>query len=252
MLQQNIAKAAQWIHQAGHAIAFTGSGISVESGIPAFRGAQGLWSKYNPAFLDLHYFYDHPEESWRVIKEIFYDFMKDARPNDAHQALARLEARGLLKAVVTQNIDGLHQQAGSKTVYEYHGTTRNLICIHCEKTFPREKVVLEVLPPRCGQCNGLLKPNFVFFSESIPDAVHRHASYEASQTDLVLVIGTTGEVMPAGFLPFTAKEHGAKIIEVNTEESAYTQKITDLFLRGQAGPVLRELAGAVLKIRDPA
>jgi len=127
-----LEQAADALRRAKRAVAFTGAGISVESGIPPFRGPDGLWSRYDPQVLDLSYFHAHPLESWQVIKEIFYDYFGRARPNEAHKALARLEQAGYLQGVITQNIDNLHQEAGSRHVVEYHGTSRYLTCTACE------------------------------------------------------------------------------------------------------------------------
>ena len=206
---ENIASAAALIRAKGaRGMAFTGAGISVESGIPPFRGPGGLWHKYDPEFIELNYFYAHPERSWAQIREVFYDNWGGAVPNGAHKAVAQLEQEGCLHTVVTQNIDCLHQRAGSKHVLEFHGT---------------------------------LKPDFVFFSEGIPDDAFEGSFAAASGCDYVIVIGTTGEVMPACEVPREAKRHGAKIIEVNLQESAYTNSVTDIFLRGRAVEVMETL-----------
>ncbi len=242
-----IDSAAEIICEAKHVTAFTGAGISVESGIPPFRGPEGLWSKYDPIVLDISYFRMHPEKSWSVIKEIFYDFFGKAEPNNAHFALANMEKNGLLNAVITQNIDALHQKAGSKTVFEFHGTSEYLTCLDCGKKFLPKEISLEKLPPRCSQCGGLLKPDFIFFGEQIPPEAHAKSFREAEIADVFVVVGTTGEIMPASLIPREAKERGAVIIEVNTEKSKYTNSITDIFLQGKAGKVLKELSEKVMK-----
>lgn len=247
MKSKNILKAAQSIRASKFTVVFTGAGISVESGIPSFRGKNGLWSKYDPRYLDIEFFHTHPVESWKVLKQIFYEFMADAKPNPAHLAIALLEKAGYVKEIITQNIDNLHQKAGSRIVHEFHGSTRNLICVDCGKTVPSVNIDLENLPPRCDCCQGLLKPDFVFFSEMIPEKVSDLSFAAAGKSDVMLVIGTTGEVMPASFLPYTAKEKNkATIIEVNPDESLYTHKITDIFLKGKAGEILPELTAEVL------
>ncbi len=242
-MENNILKAAQAIKGSAYTIAFTGAGISVESGIPPFRGPEGLWNKYNPEILELDYFYRHPEKSWPVIKEIFYDFFGTASPNPAHKALAELEHRGLLKCIVTQNIDNLHQEAGSKVVHEFHGTCGRMVCLKCRKTYKSSDISLKKLPPVCPACKGLLKPDFIFFGENISTATYTASFEAAQQARVVIVIGTTGEVMPAGYIPLTAKKNGATIIEINTESSAFTGKVTDIFLQGKAA----ELMGKLLK-----
>ncbi len=242
-----IDSAAKIIREAKHVTAFTGAGISVESGIPPFRGPDGLWSKYDPIVLDISYFQTHPEKSWSVIKEVFYDFFGEAEPNDAHLALSALEKEGFLSAVITQNIDALHQKAGSKTVFEFHGTSEYLTCLGCGKKFLPKEISLDILPPRCSDCGGLLKPDFIFFGEQIPPEAHANSFREAEIADVFIVVGTTGEIMPASLIPREAKESGAVIIEVNTEKSKYTNSITDIFLQGKASKVLKELSGKVIE-----
>lgn len=248
MKSDSILKAAQSIRSSKFTVVFTGAGISVESGIPPFRGENGLWSKYDPRYLDLEFFHSHPAESWKVMKQIFFDCMANAKPNPAHFAIARLEQAGYVKEVITQNIDNLHQKAGSKIVHEFHGTIRTLVCVDCGKSVPSASIDLDQLPPHCHSCHGILKPDFVFFSEMIPQRVSDLSFAAAEKSDVMLLIGTTGEVMPASFLPYTAKEKNkATIIEVNPDESLYTPKITDIFLKGKAGEILPQLAEKILQ-----
>jgi NAD-dependent deacetylase len=241
-----IQKAAEKIKSARRLISFTGAGISVESGIPSFRGPDGLWSRYDPQVLDLSHFQRHPANSWRVIKEIFYDFFGKARPNTAHQALAQLETAEVLHGVITQNIDNLHQEAGSRDVIEFHGTSRRLTCLTCHQTWEFQPEMLTNLPPACPRCGGLLKPDFIFFGEGIPPLAYQQSMAEAQLADTWLVIGTTGEIMPASMLPIEARRNGALMIEVNLRPSNYTNTITDIFLQGKASEVLSALAEAVL------
>ena len=133
-MDELLKKAAQAIVKSRQIIALTGAGISVESGVPPFRGPEGLWSSYDPKYLELSYFHQHPEKCWRILKSIFYEHFAKAEPKDAHRELALLEKRGWLKAVITQNIDNLHQLAGSTEIIEFHGNTRDLICISCGAT----------------------------------------------------------------------------------------------------------------------
>jgi len=239
---ENILQAAELIRRSAHTTAFSGAGISVESGIPPFRGENGLWSKYDPAFLEIGYFLNNPESSWRLIKEIFYDFFGKARPNAGHYALARMEEKGFIQALITQNIDYLHQQAGSRAVYEFHGASRTLICLTCKRHFNSGQTDLSRLPPHCPHCGGLLKPDFIFFGEAIPEPASTLSYGEAEQADIFLVIGTTGEIMPAAMIPPLAKRHGARIIEINTQPSKFTRSITDIFIRAKAGEALSALA----------
>lgn len=237
-------EAVKLLKQSKHTTAFSGAGISVESGIPPFRGPDGLWSKYDPSVLDLNRFYRKPKATWEVIREIFYDFFGEAKPNKAHQVLAGMEQHNMVHAVITQNIDNLHQEAGSKNVWEFHGTSRNLVCIKCGKRYAANDIDLSQLPPRCT-CGGLLKPDFIFFGEQIPPKAYQKSVEEAENADVFLVIGTTGEIIPASFIPQEAKSNGVKIIEVNTEPSNFTNSITDVFLQGKGSEVFARLEKAL-------
>jgi NAD-dependent deacetylase len=236
-----LQQAADILRRSSHITAFTGAGISVESGIPPFRGADGLWSRYDPVVLDISYFHSHPKEAWEVIREIFYDYFGQARPNPAHYILAEMEKEGRLAAVITQNIDNLHQEAGSREVIEYHGNSQRLICPRCGTSYTPARVDLRHLPPRCEKDGEVLKPDFVFFGEPIPPEAARRSEEEAHAADVFLVIGTTGEIMPASLIPQVAKHNGATIIEVNPEPSNYTHTITDILLQGKAGEILPAL-----------
>lgn len=246
---KKIRDAASVIKDARRVTAFTGAGISVESGIPPFRGKNGLWNKYDPHFLDIHYFYSNPEDSWKLIKEIFYDFFGKAAPNDAHKALAWMEENGFLTDIITQNIDNLHQTAGSKTVYEYHGTSHTLLCTECGTSHKVNEVDFSRMPPICNRCReGFLKPDFIFFGEGIPEEAQRNSIMAAEESNVFLVIGTTGEIMPASMIPQIAKSKGAHIIEINTNPSNYTGRITDIFLQGEAGMIMGHLKDALENI----
>jgi NAD-dependent deacetylase len=244
-MENQIKKAADLILKSRFTTAFTGAGISVESGIPPFRGNNGIWTKYDPKSLEIAWFMSRPVESWNIIKEIFYDFFEEAKPNKAHLVLAEMERRALLGRIITQNIDNLHQEAGSREVYEFHGNSKRLVCLDCRKFYTVTEISLDHIPPTCRQCGGLLKPDFVFFGEGIPQTALA-ASYEAATiSDVFLVIGTTGDVMPANQIPYLAKSAGCKIIEINTEPSNYSGDITDIFIRGKAVETMEKL-GAVL------
>ncbi len=244
-----IQEAAKLIKNAKHVTAFTGAGISVESGIPPFRGEHGLWSKYDPMVLDLTYFFQDPKASWTVIKEIFYDFFGEAQPNGAHTGLAELESMGMLQEIITQNIDNLHQEAGSTVIHEFHGNAQKLICTSCKITYPASEVNLNILPPLCAKCNSLLKPDFIFFGEGIPQGAYHASILAAEKSDIFIVIGTTGEIMPACQIPIIAKQNGTKIIEINPEESKFTTTITDVFLKDKASVVMHQIV-KLLKIKD--
>jgi len=238
-------ESANLIRNSKKTVAFTGAGISVESGIPTFRGPNGLWSRYDPKILDIDYFTLHTKEAWQKIKEIFYDYMQNVKPNTAHYFLAELEAKNMLTAVITQNIDNLHQEAGSKNVIEFHGTAKNLVCMNCYKKYDKDEIDLSDLPPVCPSCWGVLKPDFVFFKEPIPKKALEQSLILAQECDLMIIIGTTGEIQPASQIPVLAKQNGAKIIEINIEKSNYTDTITDIFLQDKATVCAKELKKAL-------
>lgn len=240
-------KAAEAIRSARRAVGFTGAGISVESGIPPFRGEGGLWNRYDPALLQLDHFLSSPDSSWKVIREIFYNFFGTAVPNAAHRGLAELERLGLLKAgVITQNIDNLHREAGSRTVHEFHGTAGRMICLSCREKRPSGEVDLQRLPPTCPDCGGLLKPDFIFFGEGIPEDVSAASFREAEDADLFILVGTTGEVMPACLIPSLAKQNGATVIEINVETTNYGRRgVTDIFLQDKATTAMNKLFEAL-------
>ncbi|UCB44778.1 MAG: NAD-dependent deacylase [Spirochaetota bacterium] len=238
--EEAIRDAARLISAAKYLIAFTGAGISVESGIPPFRGEQGLWSIYDPEHFEISYFISHPEECWATLKKIFYERFEKASPNEAHNVLSRLEKHGLLKAVITQNIDNLHRRAGSTNVVEYHGSSRELVCLECKKHYEVDPILINKPQMRCS-CGGLLKPDFVFFGEEIPQKALQAVWCETAKTDLMLIIGTTGEIFPASQIPIEAKCSGAKLVEINVEPSNYSDGITDIYLEGKASEVLKDL-----------
>jgi NAD-dependent deacetylase len=240
-------KAADLIRHSRHVTVFTGAGVSVESGVPPFRGENGLWNEYDPITLDLKNFYKNPEESWVTIKKIFYDYFGKAEPNAAHRVIARLEADGYVQAVITQNIDNLHQEAGSKNVFEFHGNSRELVCTECGAKYPVTEEILQKLPPNCEKCGEILKPDFVFFGEAIPDQAEKLSFEEAEKADLFIVIGTTGEVQPASLIPVVARSKGAKIIEINIKKSNFTDDITDLFIQEKASLAMKKIEAELYK-----
>ncbi|OYT13241.1 MAG: RNA polymerase subunit sigma [Bacteroidetes bacterium 4572_114] len=223
--------AANYIKDSKYLVAFTGAGISVESGIPPFRGAEGLWSKYDPQVLDLGYFHQNPLESWEVIKEIFYDFFGNAKPNPAHIALAQLEKMGILKCVITQNIDNLHQAAGNTIVHEFHGNSQKLVCTSCSRHYKVKDLNLDVLPPLCESCNSLIKPDFILvIRHHFENGISVFELDEGHHHDHLLCVKC------------------GSIIEVNPESSRYTDYVTDIHLQGKAGKVMVELLEKIAEL----
>jgi NAD-dependent deacetylase len=237
LLQQAAALIRRW----QPCVALSGAGISVESGIPSFRGAQGLWTKYDPMkYATIEAFMADPKEVWNMLADLDQVVM-NAEPNPAHRALARMEAMGLLDVVVTQNIDGLHQAGGSQKVIEFHGSGRRLSCLSCHKVISRKELELGSLPPRCA-CGGVLKPEVVFIGEVIPFTVLEAAYRLAGQCGSMLVVGTSASIAPASQLPQQAKAHGAKVIELNPEPTWLSEGVSDLVIAAGAGEALPRLA----------
>jgi len=217
-----VREEAKHLARARHAIAFTGAGISVPSGIPDFRGPQGLWRRVPPSLFEISTFLSSPGETWRVFADLYVQ-MRGVRPNPAHYALARLEEAGVIRAVVTQNIDRLHQAAGSRRVVELHGSLGEAVCTVCGYRVPLEEAVREALEgrvPACPRCGGVLKPDVVFFGEPLPRRALEEAFRLARESDYVLVAGSSLYVSPANMVPAIAKEHGARVVIVNLGEVA--------------------------------
>jgi len=219
-VEDSIKSAAELFLTARHPVALTGAGISTPSGIPDFRSPDtGLWSKTDPmAVASISTFRTQPEAFYEWMRPTARLFL-EAKPNPAHLALAELEEMGLLRAVITQNIDSLHQTAGSKRVLELHGHFREAICMKCQQVLPTEGIVYEYIlegkVPCCDGCGGVLKPKAVFLGEPLPMDVLLDAQMEAQTCDLMLVAGSSLEVVPAADLPFVACSLGADLIVVN-------------------------------------
>ena len=247
-MSDRIEAAAGLLDGADFVAALTGAGISVDSGIPAFRGSQGLWDKYDPMeYATIDAFRANPEKVWGMLREL-EDLVGDAQPNPAHTGLAALERLDCLHAIVTQNVDGLHQAAGSRTVYEFHGNGARLACLECGAKHEREDVDAAQFPPQC-HCGAVLKPDVVFFGEAIPDEALAHGFQAAKNCQVMLVVGTSAEVVPAAHLPIIAKKHGASIIEINIAPTGLTHELTDVFIESGAADALTQLTAAVSEIR---
>jgi NAD-dependent deacetylase len=235
-------KVADLIKEKGYTVGFTGAGISVDSGIPAFRGGQGLWEKYDPMeYAHISAFNANPEKVWVMLREMS-QVIFESKPSPAHIALSDLEKKGYLKAVITQNVDGLHHVAGNTNVIEYHGNHRRLVCLNCPTRIPLAPEVVSELPyPRCETCGRALKPDVVFFGEGIPMGETVRANHEANNCSILLIIGTSGVVYPAADIPYAAKSRGAVIVEINVEDTPFTSSITDYFLKGTASTILPKI-----------
>ncbi len=238
-LEVDIRNAGELISHAKHLICLTGSGISAESGIPTFRGKEGLWRKYRAEELATYEaFIKNPKLVWDWYKWRM-GIIKIAKPNKAHLTLAKWEKNGLLKTTITQNVDGLHQRAGNSNVIELHGNIWRARCIKCGYKTYFEDIPKEDLP-RCIKCNGLLRPDVVWFGESLNVSELNKAYEEALKADVLIVIGTSGIVYPAAYIPIYAEEHGAKIIEINPTETALTN-IANIKLKMKAAEAFMKL-----------
>ena len=216
-----LARARELMAESSSAAAFTGAGISTASGIPDFRSPGGIWSRYRPVlFQDFVLDPEARRRYWLYKKETYQDFA-DARPNAAHHALARMESAGRLRAVVTQNIDGLHQEAGSACVLELHGTNRRVVCIRCAASWPAAEIQARLLEgcemPECDRCGGILKTATVSFGQALPADVLEASFHIATSVELLLVLGSSLVVHPAAAIPMAAAEAGVRLVIVNRE-----------------------------------
>ncbi len=191
--EEKIKQAAEILSKAKNIVGFTGAGTSAESGIPPFRGEGGIWNQYDPNSLDIDFYYRHTKESWKIIREVFYEF---------------------------------------------HGNMSRFVCTKCGHKVDAKSMKLTEEPPRCTQCGGLMKPDFIFFGEGIPEDAYYGSVRAAENCDAFVIIGTSGQVSPANMIPGIAKRNGAKIIEINMEPSTYTNYITDIYLEGKSGEIL--------------
>jgi NAD-dependent deacetylase len=244
-----IRKAAEVICTSKLNIALTGAGISVESGIPDFRSAGGLWSKYDPAdYATITAFRQNPEKVWDMLREMDA-LVSQAKPNPAHIGLGDLEKMGYLQCIITQNVDNLHQAGGAKNVIEYHGNSSTLSCLWCGRQYRAKEKRGEHIP-RC-ECQRVLKPDVVFFGESIPVEALNRSFQLAASSEALMVVGTSAVVTPANTIPSIAKERGGRIIEINLERTHLTDTITDIFLQGEAGQIITALVEEVKKRVGP-
>ncbi|MCC6367724.1 MAG: NAD-dependent deacylase [Bryobacterales bacterium] len=232
-------EARGWLRNAANVAALTGSGISAESGIPTFRGSGGLWRSYRAEDLATpEAFARHPLLVWQ-----WYDWRRTliaaAQPNPGHLALVELETRVPSFTLITQNVDGLHARAGNSRIVCLHGDIWTLRCTACGKEEQNLQAPLPSLPPKCA-CGAIQRPGVVWFGEPLPPHAWLAAEKASSQCDLFLVIGTSAVVMPAGGLVYLARQSGARVIEINSEET-HLSSLVDCSLRGPAGTILPEL-----------
>ena len=279
-MQELIEKAARDLIDAQHVIALTGAGISTESGIPDYRGPSGIWTK-NPeaekkAYQSYPKFLKNPVEYWeeRLGSASPWGDLSKIDPNAGHFALAELETLGIIKWVITQNVDNLHQRAGSRNVIDYHGNAFKLRCIDCNSRFKCEEYDLKALqeqgklPPRCKKCGGRVKSDVVHFGEPIPDDSAHQSLEESLKSDVILICGTSAVVFPFAELPRIARQRSADradqthrglhalgripavtIIEVNAAWTPLTEdRISDYLIQGRTGEILRKIVSEIKRL----
>jgi NAD-dependent deacetylase len=271
-MEDLVKRAAKDLAESKYAIALTGAGMSTESDIPDFRGHKGIWTTNKEAeakaYQRYELFLNNPKAYWEEMLGVrgtygtFYEQIRQAEPNPGHYALAELEALGILKCVITQNIDGLHKKAGNKRVLEYHGSVNAVRCISCGLRFTREEISLDELPPRC-KCGAALKYDVVHFKEPIPSDVMEESEKEASRCDFMLICGTSAVVYPFANLPRMARFHSGetgldvmghkanvKIMEVNADPTPLTREgVSDYLIQGKTGEILPTIVEEVKKAR---
>ena len=251
--QQALQRAAQILGASHYLVALSGAGMSAESGIPTYRGPGGLWTRIgepDPRSYDV--FIADPKAWWERTLGLreseeqperleFRQAIEKAEPNPGHYALADLEAIGLLKHTITQNVDGLHREAGSRSLSEIHGNRTLLRCMDCSLRLPRSEFSFDEVPPLCAECGGIIKSDGVMFGEPIPRDVLERCFQETDRCDCMLILGTSATVYPAAGFPMQAKQRGACLIEINVNPTPLTEW-ADVSLQGLTGEMLPQLA----------
>ncbi|MHA1110658.1 MAG: SIR2 family NAD-dependent protein deacylase [Promethearchaeota archaeon] len=243
-------KAAKLIHGSKYLVVLTGAGISTESGIPDFRSPKtGLWSKYSPDISSLANFLRNPLSFWKMAREMAPLIVK-ARPNKGHQAIAELDKMGILKGLVTQNIDGLHQKAGNPIVQELHGNATELRCVACHGRIPLKTVIQnhrpedDKYPPTCPQCGGELMLNVVLFEQMLPRGMWFESVAMSQKADVMIVVGSSLLVAPADTLPQYTVKYGGKLIIINKTPTDFDKKAT-LVIQGESSYILSQIMNIV-------
>lgn len=240
-----IKEAALVIFKNKNTHVLTGAGISVDSGIPDFRSAGGIWDRYDPEiYAHINAFKKDPVKLWDFFKAISSEF-DGAKPNVGHIALAEMEKMGYIHSIATQNIDHLHTLAGSQKVYYLHGNNSALVCIKCRRKYDyHQPFQTKNQIPYC-ECGRVLKPDIIMFGETLPLEILQKAEKAAATSKVYMVAGTSAVVMPAAMLPHTAKSYGAVVIEINLEDTPLTHSITDIQLKGSTTEILPALSAEI-------
>ena len=254
-MSEAVDRIAGWAAAARRGVGFTGAGISTESGIQDFRGPDGFWKRNDQAKFTIQNYVRDPEhrkERWRMAVEGRSFMRQDVRPNDGHRALARLEELGCIRGVITQNIDGLHHEAGSRNVLELHGNSKRIVCLSCEASWPSAEILTRVEAgeedPDCVNCGGILKSATISFGQQLPPSVVEEAQRWSLEADFFLVVGSSLVVYPAAAFPGLAKRSGARLAIINREPTEQDD-IADVVLHSDAGPTLSAIVEHVERSR---
>ncbi len=252
-LEEKIETVAHLIMTSNKVVVFTGAGVSTESGIPDFRSPGGIWSRFDPDDFTIDKFLhsvENRDRQWTFL--VSNGLFNQAQPNDAHKAIAWLEAIGKLSCIITQNVDDLHQKAGSDTdnIYELHGNMKWMKCLDCGARYSLDDLFLRFASqpkaPVCEQCGGILKAEVIFFGEALPEKTLKDATYHASTCDLLIVIGSSLVVYPAAYMPMYAKSGGARLVIINMSETPYDGE-ADILIRAGAGDTMTRVTAEVKK-----
>ena len=258
ILKQGIEETARLLTGSRYVTVLIGAGLSVESGIPPYRGPGGLWTRYGePPLNGFQVFMQDPKAWWerqrhdeeQPSRREMRRSLEDAQPNPGHYALVDLEDLGLLRHIITQNVDNLHLKAGSQGVAEIHGNRTKMRCLDCNLRFPRAGFPMHEVPPKCPECGGMVKGDGVMFGEPIPQDVLQVCYEESSLSDCMLIIGTSAVVYPAASFPSLIKSRGGRLVEINMYDTPLTPEC-DVVLRGPSGEVLPLLVERVRELLE--
>lgn len=251
--KESINKAAELLINSKNAVVLTGAGISTESGIPDFRGESGIWAKYKPEIYgSIQSFLNDPSKFWKMAEDIAPTLF-NAEPNAGHYSIAALEKMNIVKAIITQNIDELHQKAGSIIVYEVHGNINRFSCLGCRASYNKQQLLRKMkkekkLPPLCDFCATPLKPSVVLFGESLPNFEKYMSIDLAKKTDVMLIAGSSLSVAPVCDLPLYTVSEGGKLIIIN-DEPTYLDERAEIVINNKTGTILPLIVEEIKKIQ---
>jgi len=251
-MEDMIKRAAELLYNSRNVVAFTGAGVSTESGIPDFRSPGGIWEKYEPVYYQDFLASEEARQKYWLRSKAIYPVIRDARPNPTHMALVELEKMGKLDCIVTQNIDRLHHKAGNSAekIIEIHGTNAFAICLDCQRVYPRQEIQKrleendKIEAPHCRECKGLLKDATISFGQPMPEKETAEANRRAQACDLMLTLGSSLVVYPAAYLPQYARQAGARLIIINMTATPLDH-LADVVLHAKTGEALQRIVKEV-------